>query len=366
MFVSLDQLKQTFTELIAINSFYPDDLKVVEYVLDACKGAGVDAFQDDFGNVIAKLPGNSQPAVMLNTHVDIPEDTPLVDYEFSNGEFIGTGKTILGADPKTGLAVLIELMKYLSTQDHNGHSPVEFVFTRGEEQGLFGARGLDVSKLDSKVGLVIDEDGPANVLVTKAPGEIKFMGKFIGKVAHPRDPSHGINALQMAVNAIGQVPLGYTDDSQQASWNVGILSAGTASNSIPGEAAFLAELRSFNDEFLEQESARIFEIFKQSAIDLGGVLEATVEFPHKSYEISEDDPLLQRLILVQQQLGLKPELRHTFGASDASILNDRGIRCLPIGSGYYNAHQYTERASLTDMQTLAEFLLAFVKTPTSS
>lgn len=361
MQLNQNDLRQTFKELIEINSYYPDDLAVQRYVTDRLNKAGLTFMLDDFGNIITPLPGNDQPPVLLNTHIDIPEDTPKVEYRETPEGFEGTGKTILGADPKTGLAVLIELAIALAKDEPARHAPIDFVFTRGEERGLLGATSLDMTKVRARTGLVIDEDGPANVGVVKAPGMVKFEGEFIGKIAHSREPWLGSNALQMAAEAMTNAPLGYTDESKRVTWNVGLLQAGTAINSVPGSVAFVAEMRSFNGELLQTEAQRIKNIFTKAAEKYGGNLEATIATLYEPYELNADDPLRLKVTALLKELDLTFSPLETYGASDANVFNARGLRCMAIGSGYYNAHQYIERADLADMEQLAQFLDTFVR-----
>lgn len=362
MHISQEQLRATFRELIEINSFYPEDFPVQRYVASRLQHKNITYIEDDFGNIIASLAGNpTKQPIMLNTHIDIPEDTPVVAYQETPQGIEGTGETILGADPKTGLAVLIELALALADEDPKNYAPIDFVFTRGEEQGLIGASALDLTKVRAREGLVIDEDGPASVLVTKAPGMIKFEGTFVGTTAHSREPWLGINALQMAVDALARAPLGYTNDSQQVTWNLGVLHAGAAINSVPGSATFLAEMRSFDGHLLQTEAQRIYDIFAAIATQAGGVLEASLETLYEPYERRSNDPLLAKVTGVLETFHLTPSHLETYGASDANILNARGVTCMAIGSGYYNAHQYIECADLGDMHTLTKILDAYIR-----
>jgi len=168
----------------------------------------------------------------------------------------------LGADPKTGLAVIIELACDLATSDKI-HVPVEIFLTRGEEKGLLGAINADYSLLTAKIGFVLDEDGPVNRLTIKAPGYMRFDASFIGKVVHTREPEKGINALQMFCHAMHDMPWGHICDG--VTWNIGKFSAGTARNSVPGNASVHAELRSFDTKKLCEEAQRIEDIFCATA-----------------------------------------------------------------------------------------------------
>lgn len=360
MKISGDHLRKTLLELISFNSFHPNDRELQAYILQRLARKNIKYQQDAFENIIAYLPGRTDSdSLMLNTHIDIPENTPRVHYTESATEIRGTGETILGADPKTGLAILLELADWLSENSPENRAPIEIVLTRCEEQGLMGARQLDISMVSAKKGLVIDQDGPITEVVVQAPAIIQFEGYIYGQTAHPRTPSDGVNALQILADAISKAPLGFSDDSQRVTWNVGITRSGTARNSIPGKAYFKAELRSFDEKFLWHEANRIKEIFANAAVNAGGRLEAEMVQENKAYQLTNEHPLIKQLEQTYHSMQLSPRYFETFGASDANIFNARGIHTVPVGSGYYNAHQYTEIASLTDMQQIAEFLIEF-------
>ena len=52
------------------------------------------------------------------------------------------GTTILGADDKAGLAVMLEVIRVIK-EKNIPHGKIEFIITVGEESGLVGAKALD-------------------------------------------------------------------------------------------------------------------------------------------------------------------------------------------------------------------------------
>lgn len=354
-------LRNTFVELIKLNSFYPYDLVAQRYVLKRLEHPNIFLTTDDFGNVIARIDGDpAKEPLMLNSHFDIPEDTPEVLFSESENEVIATGKNILGADAKTGVAILIELALFLAKNNFKSLPTVEFVFTRGEEQGLNGAHALDLDIVRSRKGIILDQDGPVTEVVAKAPTYINLKGVFTGKTVHIREPEDGKNALQMAINSLHQVPFGYTDKSKKVTWNVGTLSGGAALNSVPAHVEFGADVRSFNDRLLDSELERILKLFTKTTQKLGGTFFSDYQKLCVAYEINKKSPLIKKLENAYAQMGLKPKYIETIGASDGNVFNARGIETVTIGSGYYDAHQYYERADLGDMQQIAKFLFKYL------
>lgn len=350
-------LLKTFLDLIAIDEIYPNENEVIRYTQQRLTQAGVEWVEDSFRNIVAKIPGNGE-AILLSTHLDIPEPLPHPDYTIDGDTIRSNGTGILGADPKTGLAILIEWLAEMQTKDHSKHHHIEVLLTRGEEIGLFGALNADYSLLTAKMGLVLDEDGPVTQVVTKAPAHIKIDATCIGKIVHPREPENGINALYAMCDALMSLPWGYSTEG--VTWNVGIFQSGTARNSVPGSAMFKAELRSYDTAKVVSEANRVEQTIKDVTAKHGARCEIEKKLEFEGYALTHDHPLFERLEKTFATMNLKPNYFETFGGSDANVFNAKGIRCVPIGSGYYYAHQYIEEAHLDDMQQICEFLTHFI------
>ena len=352
------KLRKTFLDLINISEVYPNEKEIIEYIEHRLEKFGIDNQRDSFGNLIAKISNEGNP-VLLNTHMDVPEANPNVKY-IEEGDIIkADGTNILGADPKSGLAVILELLEFQANNKNKKNYSIEAVFTRGEEDGLWGAMNLDYSLLDSKKGIVLDEDGPVTQVVIQAPASVKFDAKFIGKPVHPREPENGINSLQVASEAISSVEWGYSH--REVTWNIGQMSSGTARNTVPGETELLAELRSFDSDLVWKESKRIEGIFKKVANKHKAKCKIDKELSFGSYKINQQEKIIKKLKEVYSEMDLKPNFFATFGCSDANIINNKGIQVVAVGSGYYNAHQYSEYIDLGAMVDIYNFLQRFLK-----
>ncbi|MFP4617171.1 MAG: M20/M25/M40 family metallo-hydrolase [Candidatus Paceibacterota bacterium] len=350
-----DRLEKTFLELVEISEVYPKEKEIIKYLESFFTSFGLDHESDSFGNLIAKIQGRGDP-VMVNTHMDIPEPNPGVKIVKEGDIIRSDGNSILGADPKSGLATILEFLK--NVKKYRGcYRPLELVFTRGEEAGLKGAKSLDFSLLDSKVGLVLDEDGPVTQVVIQAPNYIRMDVEFKGRQVHPRDPREGINALEVAGQAISKVSYGYSNPD--VTWNIGILRAGTARNTVPGAAYLQAELRSYGEELVRTEADRIAGIFNDHAGEYGAGCQTDINFMYAGYKLESNNIFFQDLERTYRKMDLKPNYFATFGGSDANVFNENGILSTPIGSGYHNAHQHSEYVDLSEMEELERFLHLF-------
>lgn len=353
-----ERLKKTFLDLIKIESVYPNEDKVIKYVSSRLKSAKANFREDSFRNLIIKIPGSGEP-VLFNTHIDIPEPTPNLGYLEEGNLIKSDGSGILGADPKSGLAILIELIVEILEQKPKSHLPVEIVLTRGEEVGLFGAINLDYSLLKSKMGIILDDDGPVTQAVIQAPAYVRVDATFSGKTAHPRDYKVGINALSAAAEAILAIPPGQSTEG--VLWNIGFLNSGTARNSIPGQATLRGELRSHNTDLAVSEGERIKNTYEQicKKHQAGCQVDKKLEF--EGFRLESTHRLLKKMNVVYKKMQLYPNYYTSFGGSDANIFNSHGIASVPIGAGYFNAHQYSEYVNLEDMVTIFFFLMKFIK-----
>lgn len=353
-----ERITETFIDLMKINEIYPNEKEVIDYTTKRFSDAGVKWQLDSFRNIVVKIPGNGDP-VLLSTHLDIPEPAPDINFTIEGDILKSDGNSILGADPKSGLAILIELAIDLVKQDATTRAPVEMLLTRGEETGLHGARNADYSLLESKIGLVLDEDGPVTQVVVRAPAFVRIDASFVGKIVHPREPEKGINALHSACDALMSLPWGYSTEG--VTWNVGCFESGTARNSVPGRASLKAEMRGFDGDLVKAEGERVENKFREIAEKHGATLEIENEFEFGGYHLERNHELFQRLDNTFASMNLTPNYFETFGGTDANVFNANGILSVPIGSGYYNAHEYTEYVNLAEMEEIYHFLVNFLK-----
>lgn len=353
-----DNLRDTFLDLIQIPEVYPYEHDIIDYIESYLNEAGIKTVRDSYNNIIAYIGGEGEP-FMVATHMDVPEANPNVRY-IEDGDIIkADGTNILGADPKSGLAVLLEFLKYLQTTDPSTHRPVEAVIVRGEEAGLQGSANLDYSLLNSKSGVVLDEDGPVTRVITKAPTKIIFDATFIGKSQHPSQPEDSINMTAIISKTTGYISNGYIQGV--GTFNIGCIRAGTARNVTPGKAELQGEFRGFDTRTLTRAAKDMETRYKEIARTYGAKCEIRREIRYHGYRLSKESHLIKRLRKKYRDMSLKPVFAKTYGGSDANMFNKKGIKSVAIGSGYYNPHEYTEYINLAEMVQILEFLNRFVR-----
>jgi len=376
--VNQDRLADLFKVLVEIDSVSKEEAAISREIEKILKSMGAEIIIDNAGekigantgNMIARFKGNTDaPPIMLNAHMDTVEPGRGVKVVFKDRVFTSDGTTILGADDKSAIAIIIECMRIL--QENNiPHSPVELVFTICEEIGLHGAKNMDYSLIKSTYGYALDAPDKQGI-ITKAPGANKFKIKIHGKEAHSgAAPEKGINAITIAAQAISKLQMGRID--QETTCNIGTISGGTATNIIPNLVTIKGEVRSHNPEKLEQITEKIFAVFKDVVESHKAAPDAELPYLETDLEhdfcrtvIPEDHPVVALAVKAAKNLGRNLLPITTGGGADANIFFQKGIDTGVLGTGMTDMHTVNESVALQDMVEMTELVLEIIKLHTA-
>ncbi|MGQ9523573.1 MAG: M20/M25/M40 family metallo-hydrolase [Armatimonadota bacterium] len=367
--INRERMLNQFLDLLRIDSPPLKEGRVAEYVLRELERMGFSCVVDDAaaklggetGNVIAYNAGRVQSqCLMLSAHMDTVQPTGGAEPLVEDGIVRSSGETILGADDKAAIAVILETLKALD-EDGAARGPVEVVLSVAEEVGLRGARAMDLSLLRSKFGYVLDSGKPAGGLITSAPSHDLLTVRIRGKAAHAgAQPEAGVSAIQAAALAIAKMRLGRIDDETTA--NVGTIQGGQATNIIPDFVEVRAEARSRNADKLQAQVQHMLGCFHEGAAAVGASVDAVVERAYVTYHVPDSDSLVQWALEAGRHVGLAPTTKPGGGGSDANVFNANGIRTVVLGVGYEDVHSTSERIAVDDMVKTAEMLYELVLT----
>src|SRR5581483_71371 len=161
------------------------------------------------GNLIVTLPGTQPgPRLLFMTHLDtVPLCAGAVPVRKGN-RIVPAGKTGLGGDNRTGVAVLVTLLATL-LERNLPHPPLTVLFTVREESGLWGARFVDPADLQHpKLGFNVDGRLPYEITLG-AVGAQRWEVEIHGKAAHAGvHPEQGISATAVGALAIAEAVRG--------------------------------------------------------------------------------------------------------------------------------------------------------------
>ena len=368
--INRDRLLNTFLELVRTGSESLDEREVLEKIKTILNNLGIPYKEDNAGekigsnanNLIAYVDGEGDP-ILLNAHVDTVKPGKGVEPVIQDNVIRSKGNTILGADDKAGVAAILEVLHVLKEQAIP-HPPLNIVFTIAEEIGLYGAKNLDYSLINAKLGYAVDGTYP---LVVGAPSQNTITVKIKGKSAHAGGaPEEGINAIVIASKAIDSFNWGRIDFETTA--NVGVIKGGRATNIVPDEVEVRMEVRSHNERKLEFYTNKILEAFWTAA--KGKQIKGTWCYPqikeevHRSYTAfywDETTPVVRRVIEAGKRLGKEITPKVGGGGSDANIFSEHGIPTVMVGIGGRNLHTTDEEITVDELADGTRLLLEIVR-----
>jgi len=318
----------------------------------------IDCIRDKANNIIVKIPGAGVP-LFFCAHLDTVEPGRGIKPVIKGDKITSDGSTILGADDKVGVAVLLEALLQIKEKNIKAR-PLEIVFTTSEESGSYGALALDYKSLQSKEGYVLDFAAPIGSIVLASPFYDRFDIEIIGKSAHASRPHEGVNALQIYNKAIQTIPIGKV--SSKSFINIGFINGGSVRNTVPGEIIVKGEVRSFSEKEQNAYVERVKNAFVSTAKKLGGEIKMEFVRENGGYEYKKSDPFVKKTAKVVLDMGLIPNFVKGGGVSDGNTFFDMGIKTVNIGDGTKFAHTTREEASISEMEKLTNLVLSLVKT----
>ncbi len=358
-----EAIADEFCELVRIDSLSGQELKLAMLLIERLRDIGLAAHFDEagksidgqIGNLWATIPASAEalPSIMLNAHMDTVKPGSGIQ-PLREGDLISSlGDTVLGADDKAGLAIILAVARKL-IEERPPHGDIHIVFTIAEETGLAGAKNIDYDSFHADYALVLD-GGQDYGIYTAAPSAVRMIYTVNGKAAHSGVcPEKGISAIQAAAIAIADMDLGRIDERTTA--NVGLISGGQARNIVPPSCTVEAEARSHDMDKLNAQVAHMRSCMEAACQEVGAELEVEETESYHAFDLPDDHPLVVVVLEVARDLGHDAETLRGGGGSDANIFNERDIPALIMPTGAADAHTLDETLDITRAAESAEYL----------
>jgi tripeptide aminopeptidase len=367
--INEERLVKEFMELVQIDSETKYETEIAKVLKDKFSDLGVTVYEDDTtaktghgaGNLICTLDGTNENAdpIYFTSHMDTVVPGKGIKPSIKDGYIVSDGTTILGADDKAGLAVMLESIRVLKEQNIP-HGKIEFIITVGEESGLVGAKALDRALITAKFGYALDSDGKVGNIIVAAPTQAKVAAKIYGKTAHAGvAPEKGISAITMAAKAIAKMPLGRIDDETTA--NIGRFEGGQQTNIVADYVEILAEARSLIPEKMEKQVAKMKQAFETVAQEMGGRAEVEVTVMYPGFKYGEGDHVVEIARKAAAKIGRPSELLKSGGGSDANVIAGFGIPTVNLSVGYEEIHTTDEKIPVEELSKLAEMVISIIQ-----
>ncbi|HVM89139.1 MAG TPA: peptidase T [Puia sp.] len=351
------------------------------------------AEMDSYGYVYAEIPSNSiktVPAICFCAHVDTAPDCtgenvkPIIHKNYDGGNIIlpddpsqvispndypylkqkkgddiitASGTTLLGADDKAGVAVIMDMANYFVHHPEVKHGAIKILFTPDEEIGR-GVDRADLQKLGAAYGYTLDggELGSFEDETFSADGATFT---FYGISAHPGYAKEKmVNAVKVAAAFVSSLPkdeLAPEATEDRYGFVHPLEITGTAEKST---------VKLIIRDFVTRKLAAYEEYLKDKAED------AIKKFPGAKYEMSvteqyrnmkevlDDYPKVSEYAIEAiQRCGISVKKTSARGGTDGSRLSFMGLPCPNIFTGEMAFHGKHEYVSIQDMQKSVETIV---------
>ena len=362
-----------FTDLAAIPSPPGEERAVADVVTGYLRDLGLTADEDaagaevgsTIGNIFACLDGTTAGTpIFLCAHLDTVPPTGPIQPVVEDGVVRNAGGTILGADNKSAVAVMLDATRRVLAESRP-HAGIELLFTPKEEVGLLGAAAFDHTRLRAHVGYVYDQAAPIGDVILGAPHAHSMEVRFHGRAAHSgMYPEEGRSAIAAAARAIADLRLGRIDEETTA--NVGTIQGGTAGNIVPEWCSFLAEARSHSERKLADVVQEMLDAIAFAAGLEDCEVETEVHKNYAGYRFKRDDEVVRLAHAALEQTGFTPTYGLSGGAADANVFNERGLQCVNLANGMQDIHTPDERIAVDDLDAMVEVTLALFEAARSA
>lgn len=376
--IQLDLLRQLVTELEAVGT---TDIQLTDY---GCVFATIPATIDDEETAVVAFLAHVDTAPAFNgfgvkpivhrgyngQDLDLPDDkSQVINYENSPrlaekiGEDIVTasGTTLLGADDKAGIAIIMTMADYLLKNPQIPHGKIRLCFTPDEEIGR-GVANLKLEDLGADVAYTLDGGSKGEVTYETFSAD-KAVVKITGVSTHTGTAkNHLVNALNLACNLVNLLPQ-ETDTPETTSGREGFIHL----YKISGTAAY-AELhfilRDFELDGLKAYGDKIQEACKsiQSWESRAQIeCEISPQYRNMRYWLEKDMMPVELALKALDQAVIKPIVQPIRGGTDGSGLTEMGLPTPNLFTGMHNCHGPLEWVSLQDMAAATEICVNLVQ-----
>ncbi len=353
---------------------------------------------DEWGYVFATIPSNSDketiPTICLCSHMDTAPDCsgtgvkPIVHRNYDGNPIVlpddntqiitterhtylkskigddiitASGTTLLGADDKAGIAIIMDFAQYLMQHSEVKHGKVRILFTPDEEVGR-GVDKLDMSKVNADFGYTLDGGQLGDIEdETFSADAMKFV--FNGISAHPGYAKNKmINAIKLASELVDSLPKERWSP-ETTSHREGFIHPVSIEGGLE-KATVQFIVRDHETSKLAEYENELEQLANQVIKNNPGATftsEITEQYRNMK-EILKDVPFVtDYAVQAMEKAGITPKRAIIRGGTDGSRLSFMGLPCPNLFTGEMAIHSKHEFVSVQDMQKAVKTLVELIQ-----
>lgn len=357
-----------------------------------------DAEMDEWGYVFATIPGNSTkeniPTICFCSHVDTAPDCsganvkPILHQNYQGQDIIlpddpsqvitvkdhpylskrigddiitASGLTLLGADDKAGVAIVMQLAQELMNNSSHIHGDVRILFTPDEEVGR-GVDKLDMDKLNADIGYTLD-GGQRGSLEGDTFSANSMTIRFKGVSAHPGyAKGKMVNAVKVMSYFIDQLPPA-SFSPETTSGSQGFVHPYNLKGQLE-ESSVDFLIRDFDTKNLEKHQKVLTDLAEATIHHFeGSSFEVEVKEQYRNMrEVLDEHPHIEANALqAMKRIGIEPQQDLVRGGTDGSRLSFMGLPCPNLFTGEMAIHSKHEYVSVQDMEAAVKTCIEILK-----
>ena len=367
-------------------------LKLGNYLVEELKSLGIDAEIDENGYVYGKIPGRvkAKKTVGFIAHMDTAPDmtgkdvkpriiesydgkdiklndeftTSLTDFPFlkdlKNQTLITTdGTTLLGADDKAGIAIIISAVEELINDKNAKYGDIRIAFTPDEEIGR-GADKFNVKDFGADFAFTVD-GGPLGELEYETFNAASCKVKIQGKNVHPGSAKDAmVNSQLIAMEFNSMLPVNERPEYTEGYEGFSLLL------NIEGSVESTSMSYIIRDHSREKFEARK-KLFQDIADFLNKKYDDRIKIEIKDQYYNMREKLEDHMEIIDlakaafERSGVDPKIGPVRGGTDGSKLSFMGLPTPNLFTGGYNYHGRYELVSLDQMEKSKEVVKNIIK-----
>jgi tripeptide aminopeptidase len=271
------------------------------------------------------------------------------------------GTTLLGADDKAGVAVMMETAAYLRAHPEIPRGIVKFVFTCDEEIGR-GVDHVDLKALEANVGYTLDGDGRGTIDCETFSADLAVVTAK-GVNIHPSiGKGRMVNAVRALSEFVARLPQRTlspeTTDARQGFLHPYKFEGGVA------EASVRILLRDFDTPKLAEYAAILRETAAQVAREFPGAsfdVKVTPQYRNMADGLAKEPRAVEFAEQAMRRAGMTPERSIIRGGTDGSRLTEMGLPTPNLSTGEHNPHSPLEWTSVEEMRSAVDVCVELVR-----
>lgn len=264
------------------------------------------------------------------------------------------GTTLLGADDKAGLAIIMTAMQTLINNPSLPHGDVRVAFTPDEEIGA-GTKYFDIKKFGAKFAYTVDGDTPGELNKETFSADLATI-TVNGRNIHPGSAKNiMVNSIRAMADIIARMPRKDTSPETTEGYEPYI-----HPHTLEGEEAkttLKILLRDFNTKGLDVLKKKLEDIIAEvQPLHPKAKIELTILNQYRNMRdyMGNDPRVLDCMFEATKRAGLEAKWTPIRGGTDGSRLTEKGLPTPNIFTGGQNYHGKTEWLAVYGMEKSVE------------